>query len=146
MVNIENGIRKYELNCATFAHEGFRYRDFLGHINQPISIVRFYYQNYWPHQTSWDPKDQQPMEEDIAITTTRLVTFVQKYNLINGKDIPLYNQNPYISCHQVQGEREKQVPLSNGKITIKYVPLSLNHDERKSMLKEQGAKLVSPVN
>ena len=71
--------------------------------------------------------------------------FVKKHILINGKDIPLYDQNPYISRQQMQGER-RQIPLSNDKLTIKYVPLSVSNDEIKAMLEEKGVELRSAIN
>ena len=64
--------------------------------------------------------------------TTRLEMFVKKHILINGKDIPLYDQNPCISRQQMQGER-RQID----KLTIKYVPLSVSNDEIKAMLEEK---------
>ena len=50
-----------------------------------------------------------------------------------------------ISRQQMQGER-RQIPLSNDKLTIKYVPLSVSIDEIKAMLEEKGVVLRSAIN
>ena len=83
----------------------------------------------------------------VTDATTRLETFVKRHILINGKDIPLYDQNPYISRQQIgpQGGR-KHVPLSSDKLTIKYVPLSVSNEEIKAMLEENKVELRSPIN
>ena len=68
----------------------------------------------------------------LTDTKTRLETFLKKHILIDGKDMPLYNQSRSTSHPQMRGER-KHIPLSNEKLTIKYVPMSISNDKNKAM-------------
>lgn len=79
------------------------------------------------------PKDKQ----------TRLELFTRQSILVRGKEIVLYDQNPYISAQDTINATQ---PQSNDKLTIQGLPLSLSNDEIRVMLESKGIKLRSRVN
>ena len=70
--------------------------------------------------------------------STRLELFLRQTILINGKQVPLYEQNPFDSIQNKPYE-------PNDKITIKNVPLSVSNSEFVKMLEENNIELRSPV-
>ena len=83
----------------------------------------------------------------VKETTARLELFVNKSILINGKNIALYDLNPYISRQELSNGRNGsiQVPQANDKITVKHLPLSVSNEEIRIMLEEKGVNLVSSI-
>ena len=67
-----------------------------------------------------------------------------KHIWINGKQVPLYDQNPYFSRQEILNGASN-VPQSNDRITIKHLPLSVSNTSVKHMLEERGVKLMSPI-
>ena len=70
--------------------------------------------------------------------SARLELFLGKTILINGQQVPLYEQNPFAS-------RQNKPYEPNDKITIKNVPLSVSNSEFVKMLEENHIELRSPV-
>ncbi len=58
--------------------------------------------------------------------------------LINGKNVPVYDNNPYVTNQD--GSRMKL-----DKLTIKNLPLSISNQDIENMLTENGVKLSSPI-
>ena len=83
----------------------------------------------------------------VKEATARLKLFVNKSILINGKNITLYDQNPYVSRQELSSGRNGsiQVPQANDKITVKHLPLSVSNEEIRIMLEEKGVHLVSSI-
>ena len=77
--------------------------------------------------------------------TTRLQLYSKQSILINGKNVPLYDQNPYTSGQLQSGGTLHTTTQINDKLTIKNVPLSVSNDMIKQMLEEKGIVLVSAV-
>jgi predicted NAD-dependent protein-ADP-ribosyltransferase YbiA (DUF1768 family) len=76
--------------------------------------------------------------------TTRLQLFNRGKVLINGHNISLYDQNPYIS-KQTSEDDPTQQPQPNDKLTIKHLALSVSNEEIKKMLEEKNINLKSKV-
>ena len=82
----------------------------------------------------------------VKDNTARLELFLKQHILINGKNVPLYDQNPYLSRQTLhRGPLGQEIPQSNDKLTIKNVPLSVRNEEIKQMLEEKGIELRSMV-
>ena len=77
-----------------------------------------------------------------ATTRLELITDVKQI-WINGRQVTLYDQNPYFSRQEMLGD-PSSAPQNNDKITIKHLPLSVSNESIKNILEEQGVKLMSP--
>ena len=68
----------------------------------------------------------------------RLTLLTMKSILILGKNIPIYEQNPF-RTNQVSPEDKKD------KLPIRGLPLSVSNEEVKSMLEDKGVVLSSSI-
>ena len=69
---------------------------------------------------------------------SRTNVLLKKSLVIVGKEIPLYDQNPF-STKQINPDDKKD------KLTIKNIPLSVSNEEIQKMLESKNVKLASPV-
>jgi ribA/ribD-fused uncharacterized protein len=68
----------------------------------------------------------------------RVQLFTKKTLPLDGKLVPLYDQNPFAS-------RQDNPSKPNDKLTMKYVPISVSNDEFGRMLEDNGVELRSKV-
>ena len=71
----------------------------------------------------------------------RLELTVKGQIAVNGKMVPLYDRNPYVTYQGLPMQKK----INNDKITIKNLPLSVSNEEIEKLLREKNVKLVSPV-
>ena len=76
--------------------------------------------------------------------TARLELYLKDTVLILGKQIKLYDQNPYTLRNQLENLGQS-VNTTNDKLTIKNIPLSVSNSEIKKMLEENKLTLVSQI-
>lgn len=70
--------------------------------------------------------------------STRVELYTTKYIIIEGKQVPLYDQNPAITGSKNPEEKKD-------KLTIKNVPLSVSNHEIETMLIGKNVKLASAI-
>lgn len=64
--------------------------------------------------------------------------------VFNGKNVQIYDENPYLYRAQV-GEDGQIVNNKNDKITIKNIPLSVHNDLIRKLLEDNKLELVTPI-
>ena len=60
---------------------------------------------------------------------------------MNGKSVPLYDQNPYVTYPGLPVQKK----MNSDKLTIRNLPLSVSNDEIEKMLVEKSVVLRSPI-
>ena len=79
----------------------------------------------------------------IKDKATKLELFCRKTVLIDGKHVPLYDQNPTLYHHNTVGMQH--LPVLNDKLTIRNLPLSVSNTEVKQFLVNNNIQLRSDV-
>ena len=72
---------------------------------------------------------------------TRLELTVKQEIRVNGKSVPLYDQNPYVTYPGLPVQKK----MNSDKLTIRNLPLSVSNDEIEKMLVEKSVVLRSPI-
>ena len=72
---------------------------------------------------------------------TRLELTVKQEIRVNGKSVPLYDQNPYVTYPGLPVQKK----MNSDKLTIRNLPLSVSNDEIEKMLVEKSVILRSPI-
>ena len=72
---------------------------------------------------------------------TRLDLTVKQEIKMNGKSVPLYDQNPYDTYPGLPVQKK----MNSDKLTIRNLPLSVSNDEIEKMLVEKSVVLRSPI-
>ena len=78
--------------------------------------------------------------------STRLELTVKEQIVVNGKNVPVYDQNPnHITFKGLSSRQNGNHRPNNDKLTLKNLPLSVSNQEIEKLLKEKNVMLVSPI-
>ena len=77
--------------------------------------------------------------------STRLELTVKEQIVINGKAVPVYDQNPNHITFKGLSSKNANHRSNNDKLTVKNLPLSVSNQEIENLLKEKNVTLVSPI-
>ena len=73
--------------------------------------------------------------------TSRLELTVKQEIRVNGKLVPVYDRNPYVTFSGLPMEKK----MNSDKLTIRNLPLSVSNDGIEKMLAEKNIILRSPI-
>ena len=77
----------------------------------------------------------------VSDNDARLRLYTRQNILIEGKEVHLYDENPYTLNDGIRNIQGKKAD----KLTIKGVPMDIDNSEIKKMLLDHGIKLISPI-